>query len=358
MKRGMTRGRVNVAGVCAGVCAGLLAGLNGCAGPAKPVETPKGEQVSVPGGDPLAVSVLRERAIAIIEESSSSADPQIRANAAEAAGYASSRMEAAIERALNDRHWAVRSVALMTVGRARLAGFTSYATTSSGEQSGHVRASAIYALTRLSEGADQSALAGILLRDASLEVRSHAAYVLGEIGNRTALPLLRDALRDPMRGIGGERLRLFHLQCAEAMVKLGDDSQRGTLRAALYPSNPEDLEAAALAVQIMGQVRDREAIDQLIYLSGPKGAAGSPMPAEVRLGIAGALARMGMGQGGFIADEYVSSTNPTIRAQAAFVYGEIGSPEAMRRLVGLLEDPAEAVRISAAASVLRASSRR
>lgn len=335
-----------------------LAGLCACT-PAKtqnPSGTTGGEP-PVQRQDPLAASSLRERALAIVEESSRSEDAQIRANAAEAAGFAAARLEGAIERALNDRHWAVRSVALMTVGRARLARFTSYATAAGGETSGHVRASAIYALTRTGSNADQSPLAGILLRDPSLEVRSHAAFVLGEIGNRTAQPLLRDALRDPMRGVGGERLRLFHLQCAEAMVKLGDDAQRGTLRAALYPSNPEDLEAAALAVQIMGQVRDREAIDQLIYLSGPKGAAGSPMPAEVRLGIAAALARMGVGQGGFIADEYASSTNPTIRAQVAYVYGEIGTPEALGKLGAMLADPSAAVRISAAAAVLRASLR-
>lgn len=62
-------------------------------------------------------------------------------------------------------------------------------------------------------------------------------------------------------------MRLLQLQLAEAMVKLGEDDQIATIRAALYPSRPEDLEATALAVQIIGQVKDRGSIDELIYLS-------------------------------------------------------------------------------------------
>lgn len=77
------------------------------------------------------------------------------------------------------------------------------------------------------------------------------------------------------------------------------------------------------------------------------------MPAEVRLGVAAALARMGLKEGGFIADEYAANTFPPIRAQVAFVYGEIGRPESLAKLEEFMADPDPMVRVAAAAGVLK-----
>ena len=86
-----------------------------------------------------------------------------------------------------------------------------------------------------------------------------------------------------------------------------------TVRSALYPSRPEELEATALAVQIIGEVHDRGAIDQLIYLVDEE--TDRPMPAEVRLAVAGALAKLGLREGGFIADEYFQAQEELERAR-------------------------------------------
>lgn len=303
--------------------------------------------------DPVAVSRVRERAIEAVERASRSEDAQVRANAVEAAGLAPRRLMPVVSRALDDRHWAVRSVALMVAGRTKDASVAARARTFLADPSPHIRASAIYALAGAGQAVDQTPLATILLSDTAVSARSHAAFVLGEIGNASALPVLREAVRDPLPSAGNAAARLFYLQCSESMVKLGDQSQRSPIRAALYPSSPEELEAAALAVQILGQVKDRESIDQLIYLASYKDPQGQPMPAEVRLGVAAALARMGLRQGGFIADEFVSSPNPALRAQAAFVYGETGGAAAWGRLERMLEDQDAGVRVAAAAGVLK-----
>src|SRR5690606_36182729 len=207
------------------------------------------------------------------------------------------------------------------------------------DTSPYVRASAIYALNRCGERVDPSPLASILLRDPSPRVRSHVAFLLGEMGDPSALGLLREAARTQIPLAAPAEVRLMHLQIAEAMVKLGDESQISTIRAALYPSRPEDLEATALAVQILGQLRDRGSIDELIFLSARRDQTGQYWPAEIRLGVAGALARMGLNQGTFLADEYADSPIPALRAQSAFVYGQIGRTENLPKLAYLMEDP-------------------
>jgi len=80
----------------------------------------------------------------------------------------------------------------------------------------------------------------------------------------------------------------------------------------------------ALAAQIIGSLGDRDSIDRLIYLSAYRGQQGTQAPAEVMLAVAGALSQLGVGGGTAFADEYASSPNEALRAQAAFVYGQVG----------------------------------
>ena len=244
---------------------------------------------------------------------------------------------------------------MVVVGKARLRNLSPALRPLLNDQSSFVRASAIFGLAKCGEDIDRSPLASMLLTDPSPRVRSHVAFLLGEMGERSALGLLHEAARISMPRASAAEMRLLQLQLAEAMVKLGEDDQIATIRAALYPSRPEDLEATALAVQIIGEIKDRGSIDELIYLSARKDETGNKMPAEVRLGVAGALARMGMKEGGFIADEYAANKFPPIRAQAAYVYGEIGRPESLARLEGFMADPDAMVRVAAAAGVLKST---
>ncbi len=343
--------------------------LMGCAGQpeaaapggAKPsaAATAAGEPAA-PGQPPrvdrVQASRIREQAIEILEQSAQSSDPQVRANGIEAAMIAPTRLVILVETGLRDPNPGVRNVSAMVVGKAKLASLAEKCRPMLADPVPQVRASAILALAVNKRSVDRTPLAEMLLNDPSPWARRHAAFVLGEIGDKSAMSLLRAAAHEGDSDLGAEQVRSYQLQIAEALIKLGDDDARQAVRAALYPSRAEDLESAALAVQIIGQVKDREAIDQLVYLSQYKNREGQMYPAEVRLGIAQALSGMGIKGGAYIADEFKANPSPALRAQAAFVYGFVGKSQ-LATLEAMMADPDPTVRIAAAASVLRVDPR-
>lgn len=327
------------------------------AGPAAP------PRASEPGAAPRALepvrfSAIREQAIAVIERSAKDADPQVRANAMEAAALLPARLESVIAGGLSDQSPAVRSVAAMAAGRASLVSCTNRVYALLNDPTAHVRASALYALVRFGADVDRSPLATMLLDDPSPWVRRHAAYLLGELGDPSALPLLRAAAVEPYTSASREQARIFQLQIAEAMAKLGDANARESLRAALYPSRPEDLESSAMVIQMLGQMRDRVAGDQLVYLARYRDRQGNAYPAEIRLAVAGALAALEIPDESRTAEEFMGSTEPVLRAQAAFVLGERRERSSAEALATLLQDVEPMVRIAAAAAVVKSGDRR
>jgi HEAT repeat protein len=307
--------------------------------------------------EPAKRQELRDQAVSALLVLAADPDPQVRANAVEAMMAAPWRVAPVVAAGLQDSNLGVRTVAAMTAGKLRLAGLTDRLEPLLRDPSPFVRAGAIYALRRCGVATDPTPLARMVLEDPSLRARANAAMILGELGEPSALGLLRSAAKDPLVKADQSEARLLRLQIAEAMVKLGDEEQVGPIRAALYPSQPDELEATALAVQIIGEVGDRAAINQLIFLAQNKNEKNQTMPAEIRLGVAGTLAKMGKPEGSFIADEFKTSKSPVLRAQAAYVYGQTGQIENLARLEGLMGDPVATVRVSAAAAVLVATDR-
>lgn len=352
---------------CVGLAAVIVVSGCGSAGPKPRATGPTPAPVNssnpaAPAGlqpitDSIAISALREQSIGVIEKESTGSDPLLRANAVEAAGYSPARLRSVIDRGLDDPNLGVRSVAAGTAGRAKLKGVAQRLHGLESDSSPYVRASAIGALARMGEQVDQSPLAMMLLTDPSPKIRSHAAFTVGEIGNRSALGMLKEAAGAKMERASSGEVKLMQLQIAEAMVKLGDDAQLQPIRAALYPSRPDELEAAALAVQILGQVRDKAAMGQLMHMAGYRDQAGQPLPAEIRLAVSSALAKMGEKRGGFIADEFRTSSSAPLRAQAAATYGDIGNGESLARLKELLNDGDSLVRVAAAGAVLKSVGR-
>jgi HEAT repeat protein len=342
----------------------LLAGLGTCGGCVSSdgsggtdLNLISREEAQTRYADPESREDLRARAIDGLGALASDPDPQVRANAIEAMLEAPERVEPIVRAGLKDANLGVRTVAAMAAGKLALVEVAPDVRPLLTDPSPFVRAAAIFALRRCGQDVDPTPLASMLLNDPSVRVRAHAAVILGELGDASALGLLRQAAKDPMVKADQAEVRLLRLQIAEAMVKLGDDEQVGPIRAALYPSQPDELEATALAVQIIGQVDDRAAVDQLIYLAQRKNERNQTMPAEIRLGVAGALAKMGKPEGTFVAEEFRTSENAALRAQAAFVYGQTGQVENLARLELLMIDPAPTVRVSAAGAVLVATDR-
>lgn len=331
--------------------AGCQTGVQG-----KAVETTKqGEQAVLPARDytdRLVQSAMRERAIEVIESASRDASAEVRSNAVEASQKMPARADALLAMALKDESPAVRTVAAMAVGRLKARALTAPTRPLLHDSSPFAQAAAIYALTRCGEQVDPSPLASMLLSDPSTRARAHAATVLGLIGNPTAMPLLKQAAHEGVPRATQVEERLLQLQIAEAMVRLGDTQAVNAIYSALYPGRAEELEASALAAQILGELRDKPSIDRLIYLVEYRNPQGQKYSAEVRLAAAMALARLGIVRGGFVADEFWAAENPALRSQAAFTYGEIGTPESLAHLDVMLGDIDPRVRVSAANGVL------
>ncbi|MEN1704631.1 MAG: HEAT repeat domain-containing protein [Planctomycetota bacterium] len=331
---------------------GLLL-IGGCAS-TEPAPTTQAAETA----RPLAVeqSEWRERAISELVMLARDPTPIVRANALEALSLAPARLESQVAAGLADQNEGVRAIAAMLVGRERLGGLVEATRPLMNDPSPYVRVSAVASLRRLGEPVDPTPIAEMLLGDPSPRVRAHAARALGDLGDASALPLLADAYSlDPPLATPNEAA-VMRLQIAESMIRLGDRTKLEGVRAALFPSRPEDLELAALAVQIIGEVEDRASAGQVIQLSTYR-EGGRPMPAEVRLECATTAAKLGYRDGGFIAEEFTTSEVAVLRVQAATAWGWIGGETGLSRCRTLLGDPDPRVRAAAAAGVIRIASR-
>ncbi|MBX3352608.1 MAG: HEAT repeat domain-containing protein [Phycisphaeraceae bacterium] len=305
-------------------------------------------------------SQLRERAIGVLEEFSKNDDAQTRANAIEALQKVPGRAELAIERGLRDENMGVRFVAAMSASRMRLVSQVHNIEPLLDDPEPIVRAAAICALRRCGRNADPTLLAN-MLASRDLRMRSQAAFLLGEIGDASAIPMLRDlSSSHPDIGLPSEQ-RLFRLQVAEALVKLGWKDAIHPVRAALYPSSTEEVEASILAAQILGELRDRASVAELVNriedrVSGP----GSPhlMPPEMRLAATIGLAKMGYRDGRYVAIQYIGAPPPPLRSQAAIALGEAGVVEDLQILDALmLGDESPMVRVAAASAMVSLADR-
>ena len=111
------------------------------------------------------------------------------------------------------------------------------------------------------------------------EMRQYLALVLGRTGDREAVPLLTEALRDE-----DDKTRIYALW---ALGTLGDPSARGALEAALADQDPGIRKTAAFA---LGELGDRAAVPRLTALL-------DDAVTDVRWNAALSLARLGSGAG-------------------------------------------------------------
>jgi len=344
-----------------GIAGLVLGGLSACTPPptkadAEPeTPTPVPIQETEASRADVSIATMRERALATLEAVAvHSDDPALRANALEGLEQTPVRAEPLVRRGLQDPNEGVRTIAALVAGRAGLRTLEPELRSRANDPSERVRLAVIYALRTNGLEADPSPLGRALFSANDPRVRAHAAFILGELGDPSALPMLRQAANEPMPRAEASLVAVMRFQIGEALIKLGDPEPLQGLRAALYPSRPEDLELTALAVQIIGAVEDQASIGQLIYLSATKDGRRF-LPPEVRLSVAQSLGRMGRDEGSFLGDEYARHPSELIREQAAHVYGWTLDSSEVRRLDPLLTDPSVRVRVAAASGILRVS---
>lgn len=318
--------------------------------------TAPGERPVFAVSDPVKLSQLREQAIELLVQTATVGAPEARANAIEGLLAVPSRLKPLLPLALREQNIGVRAVAALAAGRGKFRDLAPQVQAVLPDPSPFVYSAAIYALTRMGESVNPTPLAG-MLKSPDLRVRAQGAFILGELGNTSAVGLLREAASASPGRAEQARVRMLKLQIAEALVKLGDDGAVQEIRTALFPASTEDLEAAALAAQILGQLRDQSSSGQLVSLTAMWNEERAYYPAEIRLAAAGALAKLGNPRGGFIAATYWKSTIPPQRAQAALVFGETRLPENLPYLSAMINDPEPLVKVAAAAAILKITER-
>jgi HEAT repeat protein len=143
-------------------------------------------------------------------------------------------------------------------------------------------------------------------------------------------------------------------------VKLGWKEGVQPLRAALYPSSPEEIEAAILAAQIIGEVRDRGSVPELVNRVEDRvsGSNRYLMPPELRLAAAASLAKMGYTDGRYVAMEHITASDDVLRSQAALTLGHTGAQGDLPILDAMMrDDPSPLVRLASASALLTLSDR-
>jgi HEAT repeat protein len=302
--------------------------------------------------DTSKASELRGAALDIVQQAADSTNPLLRANAIEAMHAAPEHISPIVRMGLGDENRGVRFVSAMTVGELRLTELRDLVEPLLDDGSASVRAAAIYAMRRCGRGIDPTPL-GDMLFSRDPEVKGNAALVLGELGEASAIPMLKQAVHHQPERLSMARARIIELQIAEALVKLGDESGLEVIRAALF-APPEQGELAVLACQMCGRLNDQTYLASLREKAIRTGR--QQEPAEIRLAATQAVAQLDPVRAPFdVALAYTDSEHFTIRAQAAAVLGWSRDATVVARLTALLDDPNPLVQVAAAGAILRAT---
>jgi HEAT repeat protein len=309
-----------------------------------PASEPRGSRASVPPS--LSSEPTEPRAI--LEAAARSSWPSLRAYAMEASISRPRLLAEHASRALADENRGVRFVTCMAIAQSGQVQYVELLRPLLADPSDSVRAAAMLALTRSGEKVNLTPLAAMLQCD-DPEVRANAQLVLGELGNASAIPLIRDSLGQGMTLVNPLRVRLIDLSAAEALVKLGQKAEVEPIRAALF-APPEQGELTVVACDAVRRIHDGGSIPMLERIATVRGRAErSP---EIRLAAARALQALGVRQGPLaVATPLVGHPDARVRAQAAIVLGEIGTAEARSLLEPLLRDGDPAVKVAAAAGL-------
>jgi HEAT repeat protein len=293
-------------------------------------------------------------AVGLLLQATNASHPLLRANAIEALHPVRAAVAEPARRALADENEGVRFVAAMTVGRLRLEDEVHLVEPLLDDPSPSVQAAAIYALRRCDRRANPTVLA-TMLASSDPGARGNAAMILGELGDPSAIEMLREAGSQRSLRMSPASARVVELQIAEAMVRLGDDQQIEVIRAALFAPEKEG-EITALACAICGEIGDQAYAPTLADIAMRTGLRQEAT--EVRIAAAQAVGRISAGSAGARAVvsvplEFLTDADPMIRAQAAAAVGHFQEAEHEASLAVLLGDKDPFVQIAAAGAILR-----
>ena len=299
---------------------------------------------------------VRDRAITLLQVQSRSPDATVRANCIEALQPSDDpRAEDVIDAGLHDPEWIVRfSAAMATAKRKSLPLKPTLEKLAASDPNDSVRVASIYSLRNLGNTANMSELARTL-SSPDPATRANTAFVLGLMGDPSAIPLLKSHIREPDNRVRFEitaalaRLGDFHAQRAIVALAISrfPDDQLNAL--AVCGDLPRDIAAnplvnIGLAPRIEGQDKD----------PATRAAETEDKDVAIRrqLIAARSLGKLHSAQGANVATDNLTNTDPALRALAAFALGEMLAPQQSYWLTDLLVDKDESVQRAAAAAII------
>jgi HEAT repeat protein len=320
--------------------------------------TPQSGEVTLSTQEPVDLSQQQARAASelasqheqsaqsLLRAASRSSWAALRAHAVEASASNAALLAELVPAALADSNRGVRFVACMAIAERPTPDLSIFIQPLLQDESASVRAAATLALARCGKKVDPSPIAAMVFAN-DPEVRANAYLVLGELGNPSAIPMIRDSLGKGLELINPLRVRLIDLAAAEALVKLGDQREVEPIRAALF-APPEQMELTVVACSAIGRLKDEPArpmLERLLSVDGQ--ARRSP---EIRLSAALALVELGGSTDAAfaVAREYMVNADGRVRALVASLLGRLRSPQAVEALAALVRDSDPTVQVAAA----------
>lgn len=316
--------------------------------------------------DAGAREALRQRAIAYLLDAAEDDYALYRMQAIEALQHEPRTGEEVARRGLIDPNPAVRFAALMVTGLQGYESPVPLAHDLLNDEEAYVQAAAAFVLRKAGKEVDLTPLATMLGAN-EWQNRAHAALILGELGEASAVKMLREALDFDNPRYTTQELRIAELHVAEALVKLGDQTALTRIRSPLFERDAQSGEVLALSVLMVGRLGDERVKNELVKLLAMQGEFRNS--AEVRLACMSALAALGDAANidptwvyEYLLPPFTGSADlrfAAIQAQAAFVLGELERVDQLPVLAMLMDDADRpvSVQIAAAASILRLTRR-
>jgi HEAT repeat protein len=306
--------------------------------PTPPPHYPK--SVPMPVDPALQASAEQE-----IQSALHSSDEVIRANAIET--LKDTHLPHADEQiiaALADKSLLVRKAAAMAVGELRLKSAIDklqplldgdMGVMPQDEQFAHqLHMAAIFALHRLGNTTYSHELEQDAFDNRDL-IRRDAAFILGRLDEKSAIPLLQRMLHE-------EKDVNTRLMVAEALWRLGDEVGENALLEATVSAMASDQMIVAYALAVPRDTR---------LLAHIEGMMNNPH-LEVNLVCARAAGMLGSDVGYGYVLQGAQSVDPRQRFMAAMAFGDIGRTDSQPKLAKLLKDTSPEVRLAAARALV------
>jgi HEAT repeat protein len=298
-----------------------------------------------------AGSDLELQAARIIQMGLSNNNPQIRANAIEiAAGTNNQQFMAEVQKLTKDGLVPIRFAAAVAIGDTKYSDGKDDVTLLLKDGDENVRLAASYALIMLGDSKSYTKTIREALTSNDQRVRANAAFLLGKIGDKNALPSLYKAIQNET---SDDRVRL---NSVEAIARLGDEKIYQKIWAMLISAYADD---RVLGIRAMGAMRTSQARDSLLTMLK------DDLP-EVRLVTAEQLGNLGDMAGEKIVTDALTKdmsvaqdaeTKARIQTLSALAIGQIRTPPVKKFLSELLKSDSQFARLAAAKAIFQCSDR-